>query len=112
MWPKFPDICLTVEEKPRKTSTETDSTWNRIRARCVRATTLLQDHSGGHIWLLELKFQADFWKNVYIRIKDYARYAKNMTDMRDILMLLNKHLFSKPPDNIDHVELVIYIKHF
>ena len=37
MWPKFPDICLIVEEKPRKKlNQEIDPTGDRTQARCVR----------------------------------------------------------------------------
>ena len=38
MWPKFPDICLMVEEKPRKNlNQEIDPTGDRTPARCVRS---------------------------------------------------------------------------
>ena len=38
MWPKFPDICLTVEGKPRKNlNQEIDPTGDRTQARCVRS---------------------------------------------------------------------------
>ena len=37
MWPKFPDICLTVEGKPRKNLIQkTDPNGDQIRARGVR----------------------------------------------------------------------------
>ena len=48
MWPKFADICLTVEGKPRKKlNQEIDPTEDRTRARCVRVTMLHLDQSGG-----------------------------------------------------------------
>ena len=37
MCPKFPDICLRVEEKPRENfNQEIDPTRDRVWARCVR----------------------------------------------------------------------------
>ena len=49
MWPKFSDMYLTVEEKPRKNlNREIDPTEDQTRARCVRGNdvTLPLDHSG------------------------------------------------------------------
>ena len=38
MWPKFSDICVTVEGNPRKNlNQETEPTGDRTRARCVRS---------------------------------------------------------------------------
>ena len=38
MWPKFPDICLTVEGKPQKNlNQEIDPAGDRTRARCMKS---------------------------------------------------------------------------
>ena len=48
IWPKFPDICLTIERKPRKKlNQEIDPTGERTRAAAWKAMMLLLDHSGG-----------------------------------------------------------------
>ena len=50
MWRKFPDICLTVEGKPRKNlNQETNSTGDRTRARCVRSNDVTPGHSGKEV---------------------------------------------------------------
>ena len=48
MWPKFPNICLTVEEKSQKNlNQEIDSTGDRTEPAACEASTLPLDHSGG-----------------------------------------------------------------
>ena len=50
MEPKFSDICLTVEEKPRKTSTsKTDPTGIEPGPAKSEATMLPLDHSGSQV---------------------------------------------------------------
>ena len=46
MWPKFPDICLTVEEKPRRKNLnqEIDRTWIEPVSSTCKATVLPLDH--------------------------------------------------------------------
>ena len=58
---KFPDICLTGEEKPRKTSPRKPvPTWDRTRARCVtsaHATTCSTAVTSAHVnWPISFKF--------------------------------------------------------
>ena len=67
MWPKYSDICLTVEEKPGKTAKqEIDPTGDWTRTRCVRGNDVTLDHGGDLLSTLVQKTNAFHTYSMYI----------------------------------------------
>ena len=56
MWPKFPDICLTVEENPgEKLNQEIHPTWDRTRARWMKRNEVIsRSYPSGDLETLNL----------------------------------------------------------
>ena len=71
MWPKFSDIRLTVEGKPRKQlNQEIDPTGDRTRARCVRGSDVTP--------------RPQRWSEVEGNLKAERRKLNNVSWSRDI----------------------------
>ena len=82
LWHKFPDICLTVDGKPRKKPQPgTDPTGDRTRARCVRDNDVTpRPHRWSVCLLRDIYSWSMFFKNyfpkVLLRLCDFAKTCK------------------------------------
>ena len=99
---KFPDICLTGEEKPRKTLTQkTCPDRDRTQARCVdkRACYHLL-HSGGHKLYKNIKFKNQTKQRYLLKVRYKEQRSKYMTPFTSYSVLrtleINRILYHTP----------------